>query len=120
MITFSVFAATLILQLMMGENLHTVWGETAVLLAGGIAYLGMMLHSGLADPGTSIKEKLIGILCSAGMTVVFVLRMIHLGVTTAQTIRAAVAFFVGITLLGFALMKGLALINRKRKGNTPS
>lgn len=114
-LTFAVCAATLLIQLALGVRLTAVLGETVTLFAGGVAYIGMMLYRGLGEPGASSGELLIGLLCSAGSTVVFALRSAHMGVSPERLARMAILFFAGIMLLGFGLMKVMALLSRKKK-----
>ena len=115
-ITFAVCVAAVIVQLLMGKELTTVMGETIAMVVGGVAYIGIMLYNGLDAPSSPVKEVLTGILCSAGSSVVFYFRSVHLGAAPSRAMQGALCFFVFITILGFALMKGLTLINRKRKG----
>ena len=113
-LTFAVCAATLLIQLALGVRLTAVLGETVTLFAGGVAYIGMMLYRGLGEQSASSGELLIGLLCSAGATVVFALRSAHMGVSPERLARMAILFFAGIMLLGFGLMKVLAILRRKR------
>lgn len=113
-LTFAVCAATLLIQLALGVRLTAVLGETVTLFAGGVAYIGMMLYRGLGEQSASSGELLIGLLCSAGATVVFALRSAHMGVPPERLARMAILFFAGIMLLGFGLMKVMAILRRKR------
>lgn len=115
-ITFAACVAAVIAQLLMGKELTTVMGETIAMVVGGVAYIGMMLYNGLDAPSSPVKEVLTGFLCSAGSSVVFYFRSVHLGAIPSRAMQGALCFFISITILGFAFMKGLALINRKRKG----
>lgn len=114
-VTFAACAVTILIQLATIRELSMVLGETVTLLAGGIAYIIMMLRNGPAKPDGTFKDTLIGLLCSLGATVVFVLRSIRLGVSLSRIPRMALLFFAGITALGFALMKALDVLNRKIK-----
>ena len=114
-ITFAACAAAMIVQLIAFGELTAGLGETATLFVGGIAYTIMMLRNGLAKPDSSLKEACIGIFCATGSTIVMILRALRLGMPPARIVHAAAAFFVGISLLGFSLMKIIYFINHKGK-----
>ena len=116
-ITFAACVAAVIVQLLMGKDLAAMMGETIAMVAGGVAYIGIMLYNGLDAPSAPIKELLTGVLCSAGSSVVFYFRSIRLGAVPSRAMQDALCFFIVIMILGFALMKGLSLMNRKRKGD---
>lgn len=49
--TFAVCVAMIVVQLLITDNLSLVAGETAILLAGSIFYLGVMIYHGLWEKG---------------------------------------------------------------------
>ena len=112
---FAACAAAIVIQLVIGASLPAVLGETATLFAGGIAYIVIMLRNGLAKPSAARKDVLIGLLCSTGMTVVLVFRVARLGASLPQIALVAPLFLIGITLLGFGLMKLLYRLNRRKE-----
>lgn len=119
-LTFFVYAAAIIIQLIVMGTLPIVLGETVTLLTGGIAYIGMMVHNGVWRTGGGIKSTLlrdilISAACSCVFTAALVLCYIRLGASTALTVRIAVTFFAGITIIGFALLRILAFCNQKRR-----
>ncbi|MDE7231835.1 MAG: transcriptional regulator, partial [Lachnospiraceae bacterium] len=121
-LTFFVCAAAIIIQLIIMETLPFVIGETITLLAGGIAYIGMMVHSGVWEAGTRFKSTplrdiLISAACSWVFTAALILCYIRLGATAAQTVRIAILFFAGTAILGFAVLRLLTFCNQKRREN---
>lgn len=119
-LTFFVCAAAIIIQLIVMGTLPIVMGETVTLLAGGIAYIGMMVHSGVWETGsgfksTPLRDMLVSIICSCVFTAALVLCYIRLGAGTAQTVRVAILFFAGIAILGFSVLRVLTFCNQKRR-----
>lgn len=114
-ISFTVCAASIAVQLMLGGGLPDVLGETVTLFAGGIAYIVMMLYHGLGAPDTPARDILTGALSSGAMTLVLIVRAIRSGMAPSRIIRGAVLFYLGIMSLGLALMKILSFIQQKRK-----
>lgn len=119
-LTFLVCTATFIIQLIVMGTLPIVMGETVTLLAGGLTYIGMMVHSGVWRTGAGIKSTplrdiLISVACSYVFTAALVLCYIRLGANTVQAMRIAILFFAGTAILGFALLRILAFCNQKRR-----
>ena len=119
-LTFFVCAAAIMIQLIVMGTLPIVLGETVTLLTGGIAYIGMMVHSGVWETGTRFKSAafrdiLISAACSCVFTAALVLCYIRLGANAVQTVRIAMIFFAGTAALGFALLRILASWNQKRR-----
>ncbi|MDE7248008.1 MAG: helix-turn-helix domain-containing protein [Lachnospiraceae bacterium] len=119
-LTFFICAAAIIIQLIVMETLPIVLGETITLLAGGIAYIGMMLHNGVWETGsrfksTPFKDLLISVVCSCAFTAALVLCYIRLGATADQTVRIAILFFAGSAILGFSVLRILAFCNQKKE-----
>ncbi len=118
-LTFFVCAAVIVIQLVVTGDLPVVAGETVVLLAGGIAYIGIMLHNGVWETGsgfrsTPFRDLVISVACSGMFTVALVFCYIRLGAETAQTVHIAIVFFVGISIVSFAVLRILAYCSRKR------
>lgn len=119
-VTFLVCAAAIVIQLIVTGTLPIVLGETATLLAGGIAYIALMVRGGVWDsvagPGNILlNDALVSVVCSGIFTVLLVILYIRLGADTEQIVHMAVIFFAGITVLCFAVLKVLAYGSRKRK-----
>ena len=59
----------IVVQLLITGNLSLVAGETAILLAGGVFYLGVMIYHGLWEKGSKLKNTpfthgMISIICA--------------------------------------------------------
>ena len=114
-LTFAICAAVIIIQLLM-----IVAGETAVLLVGGAAYIGVMTYNGVWETGSRFKstpftDALIAMICAGVFAVALAIHYIRLGATTSQAVHSALIFFVGIAIVGFGVLRILACINHKRR-----
>ena len=119
-LTFAICAAVIIIQLLMVGELAIVAGETAVLLVGGAAYIGVMTYNGVWETGSRFKstpftDALISVICAGVFAVALVICYIRLGATTSQAVHSALIFFVGIAIVGFGVLRILACINHKRR-----
>ncbi|SHJ79448.1 helix-turn-helix domain-containing protein [Hespellia stercorisuis] len=119
-LTFVICAVMIVIQLIMTSSLVNVIGETAILLIGGITYIGIMVYNGTWSTGSSVqstpsKDILVSVVCSALFTVVLALCYSRMGAETDLIVQIAILFFVGITILGFVLLRVLAYFNFKRK-----
>lgn len=119
-LTFLVCAAAIIIQLIVTGNLPVILGETVTLVAGGVAYIGIMLYSGVWESGSCfksdpVKDLLISVVCSGIFTAGLILCYLRLGAGTSQIVHLAVIFFTGIAVIGFALLRSLAYCNHKRR-----
>lgn len=117
---FLVCAAAILIQLILTGTLSIVAGETVTLLAGGTAYIGMMLYNGVWETGAKfqsspLKDILISVVCSAVFTAALIICYLRLGASPSQTVPVAIIFFSGITILNFTVLRILAACNRKRK-----
>lgn len=117
-LTFVVCAVIIIIQLIAVGELRAVMGETLTLLFGGIMYIGMMVHNGVWESGlgfhsTPVKDALISVACSGVFTVVLVLYGIRSKASLSLTLAIAAAFFAGIAVLGFGVLRVLAALNKK-------
>ena len=119
-LTFSICVAVIIIQLLMAGELAIVAGETAVLLVGGTAYIGVMTYNGVWETGSGFKstpftDALIAVICAGVFAAALVICYIRLGATTSQAVHSALIFFVGIAIVGFGVLRILACINHKRR-----
>ena len=119
-LTFAVCAAAIILQLIITARLDIVAGETAVLLTGGIVYLGMIVYNGVYETGTGFKnsiftDALISVICAAFFTGILAFCYMRMGAEASQTARVSLVFFAGITAAGFAVLRILAYSARRIK-----
>lgn len=119
-LAFIVCAAAIIIQLIVMGNLQAVAGETVTLLVGGAIYIGMMVYHGVWEMGTRFPNTvsadiLISVMCSGIFTAALVCCYIRLGAKPSQMVSVAVIFFIGIAILGFAVLRILSYCSRKRK-----
>lgn len=117
---FFICTAAIVIQLIITGELPTVVGETVTLLIGGMAYIGIMLFSGVWETGSRFKSTpfhdiLISVVCSGIFTVALIFSYIRMGAKPSQTVYMAIIFFVGITIVGFVVLRILSYCNRKRK-----
>ena len=124
-LTFAICAAVIIIQLLMVGELSIVAGETAVLLVGGAAYIGVMTYNGVWETGSRFKstpftDALIAVICAGVFAVALVICYIRLGATTSQAVHSALIFFVGIAIVGFGVLRILACFNHKRREKSMS
>lgn len=110
----------IIVQLVVTENLWYVAGETAVLLIGGVTYIGMMSYNGIYETACRFKnspftDAVISIICASVFTIILVVYYLKMGVSISKTVYFALIFFVGISIIGFVILRILASFSNKRK-----
>ena len=118
--TFAVCVAMIVVQLLITDNLSLVAGETAILLAGGIFYLGVMIYHGLWEKGLKLKntpftDGVISIICAGVFSALLAVVYLKLGASMTKTAQAVAVFFVGISVTGFGVLRILACLSQKRK-----
>lgn len=119
-LTFAVCVVMIIVQLIATGDLAVVAGETAVLLVGGVAYIGIITYNGIWETGSRFKstlftDALISVICAGIFAVVLAVRYIRLGAAMSQMVHIALIFFVGIAGAGFTILRILAYFSHKRK-----
>lgn len=119
-LTFLVCAAAIVIQMLTVGNLQVVLGETVTLLVGGIAYMGLMVHHGVWETGSGVKNSLcrdllISVLCGGIFTAILALIYIQKGAALSLTMRLAAVFFAVVGIVGFAVLRALAAFSQKRK-----
>lgn len=119
-LTFGVCAAMIAAQLILGENLRAVMGETAAFLAGGISYLGILLYHGMegTDPErrrTGTRDAGLSAVCAAAFAIILAVCYLRRGAGMQQSLLAAALFFAGTFLCGFGLLRLMAWIGHRRK-----
>lgn len=118
--TFAVCVAMIVVQLLITDNLSLVAGETAILLAGGIFYLGVMIYHGLWEKGSKLKntpftDGVISIICAGVFSALLAVVYLKLGASVTKTAQVVAVFFVGISVIGFGVLRILACLSQKRK-----
>ncbi len=119
-LTFAICAAVIVIQLLMVGELVIIAGETAVLLVGGAAYIGVMTYNGVWETGSRFKsmpftDALIAVVCAGVFAAALAVCYIRLGATTSQTVHGALIFFVGIAAVSFGVLRILACFSHKRR-----
>ncbi len=119
-LTFAVCAVMIVIQLLMVGELTIVAGETVVLLAGGIAYIGVMTYNGIWKTGSQFKstpftDALIAVICAGVFATALAICYIRLGAATSKAVHCALIFFIGIAIVGFGVLRILACFSHKRR-----
>ena len=116
-IMFLICAITIIVQMLMTGNLSIVIGETVVLLAGGLVYIFFTVTNGAWNGSlmrsTPKKDFIVSLICVGIFSIVFYL-MLKKHTTGLQTIGIAICFFVILSAISYALLRGLSYISRRK------
>lgn len=119
-VTFAICVLMIVVQLIMTGDLSVVAGETAILFAGGVFYLGVTIYHGLWESGSKLKntpftDVVISILCAGIFSVLLAVTYLKSGATMAQTVPVVLLFFAIISMVGFTVLRILSSLSRKRK-----
>lgn len=119
-LTFAVCALTIVIQLIVTGELAAVLGETIILLAGGAVYIGIMVYNGIWETGSKVKSTpltdiIISGVCGSIFSAVLAFYYARLGAAMEQILPAAAKFFIGITIMSFAVLRILAGFSHKKK-----
>ncbi len=119
-LSFAICAVVIVVQLFAAGNMRYVAGETAVLLIGGIAYLGMMSYNGIYETDSRFKnspftDAVISIICAVLFTTVLAVYYVKMGADMSQIVSIALIFWLGISIAGFGVLRILAHFSHKRK-----
>ena len=118
--SFAVCVAMIIAQVIVTGDLMYVAGETIVLLAGGIVYIGMMSYNGIYEINSGLKKSpftdaVISIIFGIIFTIALAIYYTKMGADISQTVHVALIFFVGISIIGFGVLRFLAYFSHNRK-----
>lgn len=118
-IMFAVCTAVIVIQMLMTANFKMVLGETAILMLGGIVYIVIMVRNGIWETGSRIvstpgHDILTSIICSGIFSVIFALCLLQRNATETQAMKASLLFFIGISTVGFIMLRVLAMYSKKR------
>lgn len=120
-IMFIVCAITIIAQIFIAPvSRKMVAGETIALIVGGASYLGLMAHNGVWDAAcekkrTALSDLILSVIISVIFTVIFSVSIIRIGGYSPTITLFSCGFFVGISVICFAVLRILAAwSNRKR------
>ena len=119
-IMYLVCALAIVIQLVTAVNLQLVFGETAILVLGGFAYLALVVSRGAWDNGarhkrTPMNDGVLSIVLSGIFTAFYALVIGRTGAEESKVAIAVAAFFVGITVVSFAVLRVLAAVSKKNK-----
>lgn len=116
-VMFLVCGAAIIVQILMTGNLSLVTGETTVLLTGGLIYIFSVIKNG-AWNGTRIKSTpkndfITSLICVSVFSIVFYL-LLRKNIAAAQAAGIAVCFFIILSAISYALLRGISHLSRKK------
>ena len=119
---FLISVGAIIVQLILVVNLRYVLGETVTALAGGIVYSFIMVHNGIWDKGLSKqnalwRDFLTSMICAGTFTVIYGILLGRMAASETQVVRLSLVFLVGITIVGFVVLRILSFFNQKRQKN---
>ena len=115
---FAICTIAIVIQMMLTVNFYLVIGETAAVVIGGITYIAVMVHHGVWETGskvksTTIRDAIISVVCAGIFSVVYALCAWKMGADQSQAVKMALLFFIGITILGYGVLRILAHLSRK-------
>ena len=117
-VMFIICAMAILVQLIItGDALMTL-GETVILIIGGIVYIWIIVRNGMWSTSSKIKstplsDALISIVCSGIFTAAYVLFIMNKGADQEILARAAILFFIGISILEFVVLRLLAFFSKR-------
>ena len=120
MVMFFTCVIGILLQIALTSDIKIVMGETAAVIVGGIAYISLLLYNGLWESRAGKKrawfsDLVISILCSGVFSVLYGFCILRMGADKIRAIQLGTGFFLGITIIGFLILRGLAWINKKQR-----
>ena len=119
MLMFSVCVIASVIPMALTADLGRAAGETAAVIIGGIVYLALILYNGLWERRTEKKlwltDLVVSILCGGFFSVLYGCCILKMGAERIEAVRLGTGFFVGITIVGFLVLRGLACINKKQR-----
>ena len=88
------------------------------MVIGGITYIAVMVHHGVWETGskvksTPIRDAIISVVCAGIFSVIYALCTWKMGADQSQAVKMALLFFIGITILGYGVLRILAHMSRK-------
>ncbi len=120
MLMFSACAALIIVQIMLTMNLRYVVGETIVMLLGGCAYIGILVHNGvwkIASPwkNTWKSDLAVSVCCAFVFAMAFSGFLRRAEVSLGVRMQRMLFFWAVMVVISFALLRVLAFINNRRR-----
>lgn len=120
-VTVFVGVVSILIQYVMLMDFRYIIGETAVLLVGIIAAIVMSVHNGLwgvslkNQKGSVLSDVAVSVAISAVFSCTLAVLLYRMSGNISGTFIFALCFFVGCALIGFAVLRGLASLSKKRK-----
>lgn len=120
MVMFFICVIGSLLQIVFTGDIKIAVGETAAVIVGGAAYTSLILYNGLWESRARKKracfsDLVISILCGGVFSVLYSFCILRMGADKIQAIQLGTGFFLGITIIGFLVLRGLAWINKKQR-----
>ncbi len=120
MVMFFICVIGSLLQIVFTGDIKIAVGETAAVIVGGAAYISLILYNGLWESRAGKKracfsDLVISILCGGVFSVLYSFCILRMGADKIQAIQLGTGFFLGITIIGFLVLRGLAWINKKQR-----
>lgn len=116
-IMFLICAITIIVQVLMTGNLSLIMGETIVLLAGGLIYIFFMITNGAWNgslvKSTPKKDCIVSLICVGIFSIVFYL-LLKKHTTEPQAGIIAICFFIVLSAISYALLRGLSYLSQRK------
>lgn len=121
-VMFSISVIVIIIQLLfMKASFQQVFGETIILLCGGLSMIAACLKSGLWSYNSnepSVKSNLIySIICSLAATLLFAMIIYFRAGSKVINPITIVSFWGGIFIFGFIILTVLSHVSNNRKKN---
>lgn len=121
MVMFFICVIGILVQIALTADIKIAMGETVAVIAGGIVYISLILYNGLWEGRAGKKrawlsDLVISILCGGIFSIfLYGFCILRMGADKIQAIRLGTGFFLGITIIGFLILRGFAWINKKQK-----
>lgn len=118
-IMFLICAITIIVQMLMTGNPSLVIGETVVLLSGGLVYILFIVTNGAWNgslmKSTPKKDFIVSLICVGIFSIMFYL-MLRKYTPEPQAIGISFCFFVVLSAISYALLRGLSYLSKRKSG----
>lgn len=123
-VMYLVCALAIMIQLVVAVNLRFVIGETAVLVLGGVAYLTLVVsrgawNNGIGQKRTLMNDGVLSIVLSGVFTALYALVISRTGADESKVAIAVAAFFAGIAVVSFVVLRIFAAISAKKRMRVP-
>ncbi len=118
-VMFYVTAAVIVAELIVMGTFEAVIGEMVILLAGGLTCVAGCVRNGIWAKGggdMSVGHSLLlSVVCSGAFSIFYAIALERKTGGSADVAKAAVFFFLGISLVAFIVLLLLGRIAHKRR-----